>query len=96
MRAVGNAPDEGEIFARQRQLAAVIGEEAREAVMRGVGLGDDQQAGRVLVDAMHDAGLLHPADAGQAIAAMGDQRIDQRAASHARSPDARRAPPACR
>ena len=28
---------------------------------------------------MHDAGPLHAADAGQALAAMGDQRIDQRA-----------------
>ncbi len=58
----------------------MIGEEPRQAVMRGVGLGDDQQPARILVDAMHDAGLLHPADAGKTVAAMGDQRIDQRAA----------------
>ncbi len=59
----------------------MVGEKRRESVMGGVGLGDDEQAGRVLVDAVHNAGLLHPADARQALAAMGDQRIDQRAVS---------------
>ena len=47
--------------------------------MRGVVLGDHHQAGGVLVEPMHDAGPPHAADAGQARAAMGDQRVDQRA-----------------
>ena len=44
-----------------------------------VGLGHDHQAGGVLVEPVHDARPLDPADAGQARAAMGDQRVDQRA-----------------
>ena len=47
--------------------------------MRAVGLGGDQQAGGVLVEAMHDAGPLDAADARKRRAAVGDQRIDQRA-----------------
>ena len=47
--------------------------------MRAVVLGDHHQPGRVLVEPVHDAGPAHPADAGQAGAAMGDQRVDQRA-----------------
>ena len=47
--------------------------------MRAVGLGDDHQAGGVLVEPVHDARPLHPADAGKSVPAMGDQRIDQRA-----------------
>ena len=47
--------------------------------MRRVGLGDDQQAARVLVEAVHDARPRHAADAREARAAMGDQRVDERA-----------------
>ena len=47
--------------------------------MRRVGLRHDQQSGRVSVDAMDDAGPHHAADARQRGAAMGDQRVDQRA-----------------
>ncbi len=47
--------------------------------MGGVGLGHHHQAGGVLVEPVHDAGPLDAADAGQAVAAMGDQRVDQRA-----------------
>ena len=36
------------------------------APVRLVGLGDDQQAGRVLVEPVHDARPLHAADAGEA------------------------------
>ena len=57
----------------------MIGELLGEALVRAVGLGDDQQAGRVLVEPVDDARPLHAADARQAVAAMGDQRIDQRA-----------------
>ena len=52
--------------------------------MGGVGLGDDEQAGRVLVEPMDDAGPLHAADPREARAAMADQRIDQRAVGMAR------------
>ena len=84
--AVGHAPDEGEIGALQRAGAAVIGELRREALMGAVVLGDHQEAGRVLVEPMHDARPLHAADAGEAVAAMGDERVDQRAGLVARRP----------
>ena len=47
--------------------------------MRAVGLRHHHQAGGILVQPVHDAGALHPADARKARAAMRDQRIDQRA-----------------
>ncbi len=47
--------------------------------MGAVVLGDDQQARRVLVEPVHDAWPPHAADARQAVAAMGDERVDQRA-----------------
>ena len=52
--------------------------------MRGVGLGDDQQPGRVLVEPVDDARPPDPADARQARAAMADQRVDERARRMAR------------
>ncbi len=45
--------------------------------MRRLGLGGDEKAAGVLVEAMHDAGA-HPADPGEARAAMREQRVDQR------------------
>jgi hypothetical protein len=45
--------------------------------MRRVVLGDHQQAGSVLVEPVHDARPLDPADAGKAFAAMSDQRVNQ-------------------
>ena len=45
--------------------------------MRRVGLGGDDQAGGVLVQAMHDPRPAHPADADQAFAAVRDQGVDQ-------------------
>ena len=48
--------------------------------MRQIGLGDHEEAGRVLVEPVHDPGPLHPADPGQALAAMSDQRIHERSA----------------
>ena len=45
----------------------------RKVVFRG-----DEQAGCVLVDAVDDAGPLLTADAGERIAAMMDQRVDER------------------
>ena len=47
--------------------------------MSRIGLGDDHQAGGVLVEAVDDAWSFDAADAGQAGAAMRDQRIDQSA-----------------
>ena len=80
LRALGRAPGEGEIVAREIEFAAVILEEFRETGMRRVGLGDDDEPACILVDAMHDAGLLDAANAGETLAAMRDERIDQRAA----------------
>ena len=40
----GPAPDEGDVGARQRQGAAVVGEEPGQALVRPVRLGRDQQA----------------------------------------------------
>ena len=47
--------------------------------MRRVGLGHDQQAAGVLVDAVHDAGPFHATDTRQRVTTMKHQRIDQRA-----------------
>ena len=48
--------------------------------MRLLVLRDDDQAGRVLVEAVHDARPLHAADAGQ-VRAVGQQGVDQGAAA---------------
>ena len=56
----------------------MVGELFGEAPMRPVVLGDDEKPGRVLVEPVHDAGPLDPADPGQALAAMGDERVDER------------------
>ena len=53
--AIHPAPDKSPIGARQRECPAVICKEIRQALMGGIGLGDDEQSGRVFVDAMHDA-----------------------------------------
>ena len=45
--------------------------------MRPVGLGDHQEAARILVEAVHDPRPHHPADAGKARAAMRNEGIDQ-------------------
>ena len=72
-------PDKGKIAAPHWPRAAVIGELRRERLMGEVVLGDDHQSGGIFVQPVHDAGAPDAADAGQARAAMGDQRIDQRA-----------------
>ena len=51
----------------------------RRARMRLVVLGHHHQSGGVLVEPVHDARPPFAADAGEAFAAMGDERIDQRA-----------------
>ena len=47
--------------------------------MRGFGLGRDQQAGSLPVDAVHDTRTPLATDAGKTVAAMVQKRIDQRA-----------------
>ena len=79
--AVRRAPDEGQIGALQRSGAAMVGELRRQRLMGPVGLGDDHQPGRILVQPVHDAGALDTADPGKARAAMRDQRVYQCAGS---------------
>ena len=72
---VGHAPADGLVFA----LQVARGEGGGEAGMGEFGFRDDHDAGRVLVQPVHDAGAALAADAGQALAAMGDEGVDQRA-----------------
>ena len=51
---------------------------ARKRTMRGLGLGDDHQPARVLVEAMDNPRSSNPADPRQARAAMADQGVDER------------------
>ena len=78
-RALGRAPDDRQVAALEPAVGAMGGELLGETLMRAVGLGHHEQAGGVLVEAMHDARPLDAADAGQASPAMGDERVDQRA-----------------
>ena len=57
--------------------------------------GDDQQPGRVAVEAVDDARPRDPGDAAVVVAA-GEQRVDERALPVARAPGGRRGPTACR
>src|SRR5689334_3810736 len=49
----------------------------RQPLMSAIGFGYDQQARRVLVDAVDDAWACHSADPGQPTLTMMKQRIDQ-------------------
>ncbi len=53
------------------------GEIGAELLLREIGLRDDHQPARVLIDTVDDAWALHAADAGEAVAAMGEQRVDE-------------------
>ena len=75
----GRAPHEGEIAALERALALFRKLRAQAAV-RAIVFRNDHQPGRVLVQPVHDFRPLHPADAGEAVAAMRDQCIGERAA----------------
>ena len=77
--AVRHAPDERQVAAPHRAGAAVVGELRGQRVVRAVVLGRHHQPGGVLVEPVHDARPLDAADARKAGAAMGDQRVDQRA-----------------
>ena len=71
----------------QRQIAAVNGmtlELVGQPMVGRVMLGHHQQPGGVLVDPVDDPGPLFAADPRQAVAAMMQQRIDQRAAPRPR------------
>ena len=61
--AIRGAPDKRAVFPEERQGAAMVGEKRGKAAMRPIGLGDDQQAGRVLVEPVDDAGPPDAADA---------------------------------
>ena len=73
-----HAPDDGQVGPLQPAVAAMGGELLGQALVCRVVLGDDQEAAGVLVEPVDDARPPHPADARQAVAAMGDQGIDQR------------------
>src|SRR6185369_12004876 len=77
MRTRRGAPDKREIAALERPLAAMISELLGEGAMGLVGLGNDEKAARVLVEAMHDARARHAANAREARAAMGNEGVDQ-------------------
>ncbi len=77
---IRGAVTDGEIFA----LHTVVGELRGEPMMGAIGLRDHQDAGGILVDAVHDAGALFAANAGQVAAKVVQQRIDQRARRAAR------------
>ena len=83
LRPRRRAPDEGEIAPVEVTGPPVIGELRREMLMRGIGLGGDEQAGRLLVEPVHDAGADHTADTGQARRAVMEQCVDERARRHA-------------
>jgi hypothetical protein len=55
----------------------VRGELLGEATVRHVRLRDDQQPARVLVETVHDPGPPHAANAGKALPAVGNERVDQ-------------------
>ncbi len=55
----------------------------RKSVMRRICFGDNQQAGRVFIDAVDDPRSFLSAHAGQAVAKMEQERIDQSAAGGA-------------
>ncbi len=57
----------------------VVGQLRREGEVRKVVFRRDEQTGRVLVDAVHDAGPPLSADAGETVAAVGEQGVDERA-----------------
>src|SRR5208283_3088112 len=76
---VGRAPDEGQIAAFERSAAAAMaGELRRQRAVRTIVLRHHHYAGRVLVEPVHDAGASLAADARETLAAVGDERIDQR------------------
>ena len=60
------------------------GESRRQRQMGRVMLGDDDEPGRVFVQTVDNARPRNPADAGKAVAAMGDEGVHERAGPVAR------------
>ena len=56
----------------------MVGKLLRQVAVSNIVLGDDHDARRVLVEPVNDAGAAHAANAGEGIAAMVDQRVDER------------------
>ena len=71
----GRAPGNGEIAAVDGMLCKLRG----EAFVRCVGLGDHEEAGRVLVDPVDDTGAGDAANAGKLPRTVVKQSVDERA-----------------
>ena len=78
VNGAGIVPDIAADDAHIRPGQAVILQLRGKRGVREVILGRNDQPGRVLVNAVDDAGALFPADAGQRIAATGQQRVAER------------------
>ena len=75
------SPDIRQVCAFKRAAASMIGKLFRQVTMRCVVLGNHHDAARVLVETMHDAWSAYAADARKGLAAMMDERIDERSRS---------------
>src|SRR4029079_9677248 len=75
--ALGRAPDDSKIGALEASIAAMGGELFGEALMRLLGLCHDKEFRCVLVEGVDDARPSPPANAGEALSAMGDECIDE-------------------
>jgi Family of unknown function (DUF6476) len=71
------SPHDRLISAFKPAVAPVGSKELAQAFMSRIRLGDNEQAGGILVEAVDDARPADAANAGKAIAAMGDQRVDE-------------------
>lgn len=78
-----NTPNERHVGSLQAPIATVALKLLLQRLVRGVSFGDDQKPRGVLVEAMNDARPTHAADSRQAMAAVGDERVHQRARSMA-------------
>ncbi len=81
----GRAPSEGRIGALKGAAAAVVRELRRQALMDTVGFRHHKKPGRVFVQPVDDARTFNAANAGEAVGAMVDQRVDERAVPIARA-----------
>ena len=72
-------PHQRKVLPLESAISPVSGELLGKTRMRGVRLGDHQQAGRVLIQTVDDAGPAHAADARQRGPAVGDEGIHERA-----------------
>lgn len=76
--AVGHAPDERPVAPFHAAVTAMGGKLRGKGCVRNVRLGNHHDARRILVQTMDDAGSPYAADTGQAVAAVVQQRVDQR------------------